>query len=303
MPGFGDAMRAGMGAVQVGYEAAQRDEDLRRRKRQVDIQAMEAEANKKRMGMIEEEFKANMALKKEEAARFVEAEAAFERWGKTTAAIDWSSPTARVEYEKATDLHLPTILKHDGARRKWEAMHGVTMKNAAYTDATTAEIQLSDLARKALLAGAGPEALGIQADVKAKKISVSEGLMKLSDVMKARDKELFEREVKLRKISNPGRSRPNVEQEYELKDLDRQIEEAQKVYESLVPGGVIPQDPIKRAKVAPVLSKLSSLRQARRKIAAEVDGQGSASDPGDTPAPASAPRGNATSRYKIEIIQ
>lgn len=293
--------------MQIGAQAIESGVNLAQRKRQLDMQQMEAEANKKRMAMIEQEFESNMALKKEEAARFVESEAAFERWGKATAAIDWSSPTARTEYEQATNLHLPTILKHDGARRKWEAMHGVTMKNAAYTDSKTAEIQLSDLAHKALLSGAGPDAIGIQADVKAGKISIHEGLTKLSEVMQNRDKQLFERELQLRRISNPERRerpRPSVGQEYELKDIERQIEEAQKVYDSLVPGGVIPQDPAKRAKVAPVLTKLSSLRQARRRIAEEVDGgntaaAASASSPASTP---SAPVSGAKSRYKIEIV-
>lgn len=295
------------GAYDRGVRMSQGWTNQRLQRDELDMRQMEAEANKKRMAMIEQEFESNMALKKEEAARFVESEAAFERWGKATAAIDWSSPTARTEYEQATNLHLPTILKHDGARRKWEAMHGVTMKNAAYTDSKTAEIQLSDLAHKALLSGAGPDAIGIQADVKAGKISIHEGLTKLSEVMRTRDKELFERELQLRRISNPERRerpRPSVGQEYELKDLDRQIEEAQKVYDGIVKGGVIPTDARERAKVGPALARLSSLREARRRIAAEVDGGNTAaaapvSSPASTP---SAPRESALRKYKIEVI-
>lgn len=169
--------------------------------REMQSRELDRVAERKRMELLARQMEADLAAKKEDAARYVEAEAAMSKFGSSVASIDWSSPNARREYEQAVRLHLPTIQRHENVLKKWETFHNTTRQNQAFTDSKLVEMQMDDLRRAALDAGVGVDGVAVDMEVKAGRITPSEGIARLRELVTAKEKEMFERDLTLRKAS------------------------------------------------------------------------------------------------------
>lgn len=93
----------------------------------------ETEIELRRRRAVAENLEADIQIRKAEAANYVEAEKAFELYTGALEQIDWGNPEAAKSYATVTRQYLPTILKHEGTARKWNALDGVTKRGQAFT--------------------------------------------------------------------------------------------------------------------------------------------------------------------------
>lgn len=133
MSNFASGMQMGLGAFQAGVANARADRQEARQRR-LDAEAeIDREIERDRQNRIGESLQLEIAAKKDEAKRLVEATSAFEEFSAATSLIDDGDPEAPTKYSAITQQYLPKILKHDAVARKWEALDRVKKQGAAFT--------------------------------------------------------------------------------------------------------------------------------------------------------------------------
>ncbi len=292
---------------------------------------LDREFRRKQMLRMEVEHEANKA----DAARLLESEVAFNKFGEVTSSIDWSTPDAAKQYQQAVNLHLPTMLKHEGTLRKFEALNRATVDGARYTDAKQTELQMLDLQKQLGARGLGPEGITLFDDVKAGKLSKGDALARARELMDAYDTKIAENEERLRRISNPDRA-PNYQaatlptESSKLKRLESLREDLRTEMRKKFPGGEpkveapgtlgrllgSAPDDSKAKEYQSLKTALDDLDREEEQIAKTIEGRARGAgmpDPdasrfssgGPTaPRSPSAPggKGSAVNRYKIEVI-
>ena len=95
---------------------------------------LEHRASQKRREQMQSEMDMQLRQKRDEAARLMEAEKAFDQWDTGMNQIDWGSADADTSREMLTKQYLPTILKHPSITRKYEAMSDAISRTKAVTN-------------------------------------------------------------------------------------------------------------------------------------------------------------------------
>lgn len=143
MSNFAQGMGLGAQAVQFGIERADRRkqanvENARQSERDM-VDRLDREVDRKRKDQLFEQFNVELAAKRDEAARYVEASGAFDRFNAAASLLDSGNPAALDQYATVTKQYLPTILKHEGVSRKWEAADRVFKQGQAFTNKKIAD--------------------------------------------------------------------------------------------------------------------------------------------------------------------
>lgn len=282
-----------------GYNIGAAVKDRKRRRALEERQQQESELNsavqRRRMEAVAQSIEMEVQEKKADAARFVEAEAALGKFGTAVQSIDWSSPNARREYEQAVRLHLPSIQKHESSLKKWESFHSVTRQSQAFTDAKLAEMQMDDLRRAALDAGVGVEGVAVSEEVKAGRMSAAEGVERLRQLVVEKEKQVFERNMELRKASNPGKA-PGL-MPGEKAELDAVAAELTAVNKELAnPKLSVDDKSILVGRKASLQRRLRSFDKASARGGQTDGAQGGAGEPGPSaPAPGR--------KYQVEVLE
>lgn len=137
MATFQNAMQAGMQAVQFGVNRADRqaqlDIDNRRQDERDTQERLDREIDRKRRDKMAETLDFELQTKRDEAKRFVEASDAFEKFSAAAGILDSGDPASIDQYATVTRQYLPSILKHEGIARKWEAADRVFKQGKMFT--------------------------------------------------------------------------------------------------------------------------------------------------------------------------
>lgn len=204
MPTFNQGMQAGMQSVQFGMDRADRN-----RQRGVDNARLDArdaqdrldrELDRKRKDQLGESLNLELQTRRDEAARFVEASAAFDRFNAAASMLDPGNPAALDQYATVTKQYLPTILKHEGIAKKWEAMDRVFKQGQMFTVRKVADAA----AIKSM-----EEAAQIAPEVMMNPPKLPDGTpdyASIRNIIADRRKEIEDHQVKLRRASTEARA-------------------------------------------------------------------------------------------------
>ena len=291
---FGQGFANGVNAVRVRDARKEAEKRQALEERQQTERELDGEVDRKRRNELSQQWEFEMAAKKADAARLLESETAFNKFGEVIQSIDWSSPDSLKQYGQAVNLHIPTIAKHESTLKKWEAVHRATMDNASFTQAKMADIQLVDLQKQLAQRDLGPTGMAIAADVKAGKLTQSEAIARAQELIDQRDEKEFKQAKQLRGMTRSASAvpKPSMQEQVELKDLDTMIEADLKTYQSLAPGGKPKTDEKSQDQILAVTSRIAKNRERRKQLAAGIDKRVSGADesePESTSSPAPEP--------------
>lgn len=130
---FNQGFANGLRAKQQKRDREIQNQRLEIEKRQQTEAELDGAIRRKRMQQVVEEQDFAAAARKDDAARFIEADKALEMFNAGYGLIDWGSPDSPKQYQALTQQYLPTILKHDSAAKRWEAQDKATQQGQQFT--------------------------------------------------------------------------------------------------------------------------------------------------------------------------